>query len=64
VGTGVWVTEVPQRGQGVPGARYAYTVCSGQTHFRDVLIEDIRCRPTFRLMRSLLPLPYSSKKTL
>jgi len=41
-------------------ARYAYTICSGQTHFRDVFIEDIRC--TLRLMRSLLPPPYSSKK--
>ena len=24
-----------------PEARYAYTICSGQTHFRDVFIEDI-----------------------
>ena len=29
-----------------------YTICSGQTRFRNVFIEDIRC--TFRLMRSLL----------
>jgi len=52
--------EVPQWGPGE--ARYAYTICSGQTHSHDVLIEDIQC--TFRLMQSLLPLnPYSSKKT-
>jgi len=38
-----------------PEARYAYTICSGQTHFHYVFIEDIRC--TFRLMRSLLPPP-------
>jgi len=43
-------------------ARYAYTICSGQKHFHDVSIEDIWC--TFRLMCSLLPPPYSSKKTL
>ena len=68
----VWGTEVPQRGPGTeprlrvwakpPEARYAYTICSGQTHFRDLFIEDIWC--TFRLMRSLLPHPYSSKETL
>ena len=43
-----------------PEARYAYTISSGQTHFRDVFIEDIRC--TFKLMWSLLPPPYYSKK--
>ena len=63
-------TEVPSRVQGqspggglgakLPEARYAYTICCGQTHFRDVFIEDIWC--TFRLMWSLLPPPYSSKK--
>ena len=42
-----------------PEARYMPTICSGQTHFRDVFIENIRC--TFRLMQSLLPPPYSSK---
>jgi len=51
VGTGVW--DVLQRGQeqspggGLgakpPEARYAYTICNGQTHFRDVFIEDIQC---------------------
>ena len=61
----VWGTEVPQWGPGAeprwdlkvkpPEARYAYTICSGQTHFRDVFIEDIRC--TFMLMWSLLPHP-------
>ena len=54
----------PQRGPGAephwgsgaknPEARYAYTICSGQTYFCHVFIEDIRC--TFGLMRSLLPL--------
>jgi len=53
----VWGTEVPQRG---PGA--AYTICSGQTHFRDVFIEDIRC--TVRLTRSLLPPRLLLQKTL
>ena len=43
---------------------YAYrpTICSGQTHFRDVFTEDIRC--TFRLMQSLLPPPYTPPKKL
>jgi len=56
--------EVPHRGLGAEpqwgsGAYlatggFAYTISSGQTHFRDVFIEDIlRC--TFRLMWSLLP---------
>jgi len=45
-----------------PEARYAYTICSGQTHFHDVLKEDIRC--TFRLMWSLLPPPLLLQKTL
>jgi len=45
-----------------PEARYAYTICSGQTHFRDVFIEDMRC--TFRLMRSLLPPDPTAPKTL
>jgi len=34
-------------------AEARYTICSGQTHFRDVFIEDMRF--TFRLMRTLLP---------
>jgi len=61
----VWEMEVPQWGQGAepkrgsgakpPEARYAYTISSGQMHFRDVFIEDIWC--TFRLMHSLLPPP-------
>jgi len=45
-----------------PEARYGYTICSGQTHFRDVFIEDIGLLSTFTLMQSLLPPPYSSKK--
>jgi len=70
VGTEGLGTEVPTGVQGQspggslgakpPEARYPYTICSGQTHFRDVFIEDIWC--TFRLMWSLLPPPYSSKK--
>ena len=44
-----------------PEAKYAYTICSGQAHFRDVFIGDIRC--TFRLKWSLLPPPYSSKNS-
>ena len=44
-----------------PEARYAYTICSGQTHFRDVFIEDMWY--TFRLMWSLLsPIPTPPKK--
>ena len=38
-----------------PEVRYAYTICSGKTHFCSVFIKDIWC--TFRLMRSLLPAP-------
>ena len=58
---GVFGTEVSQRSPGAE-AKYAYRICSGQTHFRDVFIEDIRC--TFRLMQTLLPLhPFSCKKT-
>jgi len=69
VGYEVWGRKSPNGVQGQspggglrvkPEARYAYTICSGQTHFRDVFIEDIRC--TFRLMWSVLPHPYSSKK--
>jgi len=30
-------------GKATAEARYAYTICSGQTHFRDVFTEDIRC---------------------
>jgi len=68
VGTGVWAlwgTEVPQQRPGAepwwglgakpPEARYAHTICSGQTHFRDVFIEVIRCTVNCRLMRSPLP---------
>jgi len=40
----------------------AYTMCSGQTHFLDVFIEDIRY--TFRLMQSLLPLTPTPPKKL
>jgi len=61
-GSPQWGTrQSPGEGLGAepPEARYAYTICSGQTHFRDVFIEDIWC--TLRLMRSLLPPPYISK---
>jgi len=61
----IWGMEDPSSVQGQspggglwakpPEARYAYTICSGQTHFCDVFIENIRC--TFRLMHSVLPLP-------
>jgi len=58
--------EVPQWDSGAEPleARYTYTICSGQMHFRDVFIEDIRC--TFRLMRtlqSLLPPPLLFQKS-
>ena len=72
MGTGVWGTEVPQRGPGAepqwgsageaPRSQICVYNCSGQTHFRDVLTEDIRC--TFRLMWSLLPPPLLLQKTL
>jgi len=62
VGTGSlgWKSPVGSRGRAPvgsgakpPEARYAYTFCSGQMHFRDVFREDIWC--TIRLMWSLLP---------
>jgi len=62
------VTLTKNRANGSLGAKpleaiYAYTICSGQMHFRDVFIDDIWC--TFRLMQSLLPRhPYSSKNSL
>ena len=70
MGTAIWGTEVIQRG---PGAEPRWRsgcfalrsqiciICSGQTHFRDVFTEDIRC--TTRLMQSLpSPTPTPPKK--
>ena len=44
-----------------PRSHICIYICSGQTHFRDVFIEDIRC--TFRLMWSLLPRTLLLQKT-
>jgi len=62
--------EVYQRGPGAEpwwGSEAKRTearcaICSGQTHFRDVFIEDIRC--TLRLVQSLLPPTLLLQKTL
>ena len=68
----VWGMEIPQQGPGAepgeglgakpPEARYAYTICSGQTHFRDVYNR----RYTVYLQAHVesatpLPPPYCSK---
>ena len=52
---GVWGMEISLQGPGAesrwwfgaepPEARYAYTICSGQTYFRDVFIENIQGGP-------------------
>ena len=61
MGTGGMGTEVPSWVQGQspggdlgrspqkPDKTYAYTICSGQTHFRDVFIEE---RPIYGVVLS------------